>query len=53
MEKCWNFKPKERPTFAYCLSELEDLKDNYESHSSDINYTSCLEVSNSPDTSVS
>lgn len=52
MGKCWNVKPKERPTFAYCLSELEDLKNNHECHS-DINYTDCLAISNSSDNSES
>lgn len=44
MEECWNFQPKERPTFKYCLSELEELKNtcNLDLNLTNLNYTTLL-----------
>lgn len=44
MEKCWNFQPKERPTFEYCLSELEELKNNCNLDLVNLNYTTLLPI---------
>ena len=44
METCWNFQPKERPTFKYCLKELEELKNDCNSSFVNLNYTTLMPI---------
>lgn len=45
MQKCWSNQPKDRPTFLYCLFELEKLKNDCNHESVIANYTTYSPVS--------